>query len=151
MTALGHFRDFSSTSHVPATRNHQILSAMTRTLVKIIDDAIRIGVPAYNNGDIRRCVEVYTSTARRLLADEGLPTGLRSPLSDALVSSGSDELDSHAWQLRRGLDATHAALISGDMPTAIQQAISVGVPQWNRGDFAGWSWHESECCNRVIR
>ncbi|MFT3707512.1 MAG: serine protease [Archangium sp.] len=71
----------------------------------LIADAIRIGAPAYNEGDVARCYAVYTETAKKLIDTRddcpGVQTALRAGLARA---SGMPDLDHQAWAMRDAFD-----------------------------------------------
>lgn len=70
-----------------------------------ISGAIRLGAPAYNEGDVARCFAVYTETARRLIDTRddcpGVQTALRAGLERAM---GMQDLDHQAWAMRDAFD-----------------------------------------------
>lgn len=71
----------------------------------LIADAIRIGAPAYNEGDVARCYAVYAETAKKLIDTRddcpGVQTALRAGLQRA---SGMPDLDHQAWAMRDAFD-----------------------------------------------
>jgi S1-C subfamily serine protease len=71
----------------------------------LISDAIRVGAPAYNEGDVARCYAVYTEAARKLIDTRddcpGVQTALRAGLARA---SGMPDLDHQAWAMRDAFD-----------------------------------------------
>ena len=73
-----------------------------------ISQAIAVGAPAYNRGDIRGCAELYQDAAARMI-DSGLdiPASLRDRLKtevDDLITDTTDYNDK-AWALRRVFDS----------------------------------------------
>lgn len=77
------------------------LEATTDTIA----DAIRVGAPAYNEGDVARCYAVYTETAKRLIDTRddcpGVQTALRAGLQRA---SQLQDVDHQAWAMRDAFD-----------------------------------------------
>ena len=77
------------------------LEATTDTIA----DAIRVGAPAYNEGDVARCYAVYTDTARRLIDTRddcpGVQTALRAGLQRA---EQLEDVDHQAWAMRDAFD-----------------------------------------------
>lgn len=71
----------------------------------LIADAIRIGAPAYNEGDVARCFSVYAEAAKKLIDTRddcpGVQTALRAGLARA---SGMPDLDHQAWAMRDAFD-----------------------------------------------
>lgn len=70
-----------------------------------IADAIRIGAPAYNEGDIAKCYAVYADTAKKLIDTRddcpGVQTALRAGLRRA---AQLQEIDHQAWAMRDAFD-----------------------------------------------
>ena len=68
-------------------------------------EAIRVGAPAYNEGDIARCYAVYAAMARQLIDTRddcpGVQTALRAGLKRA---SGLGDVDHQAWAMRDAFD-----------------------------------------------
>lgn len=77
------------------------LEATTDTIA----EAIRLGAPAYNEGDVARCFAIYAETAKRLIATRddcaGVQTALRAGLARAATLS---DLDHQAWAMRDAFD-----------------------------------------------
>lgn len=121
------------------------INAMARAAIA---EAIELGVPAYNAGNVALCTEVYQATARRLLQDHAreLAPGVRAQLEEALQQSGRKDADAAVWALRRAFDAQASAASpsnggrsgsGGGAATIIAQAIQKGVPLFNAGDARG--------------
>lgn len=72
---------------------------------ELLGDAIRIGAPAYNEGDVARCYAVYADTARRLIDTRddcpGVQTALRAGLARAAALG---DVDHQAWAMRDAFD-----------------------------------------------
>lgn len=86
-------------------------------LTGLIANAINIGAPRYNSGDVRACGALYWMVVRLICETptvRGIPgyarlQGQLKPLADAGASGAlmtSAEVDAWAWGLRRALDAT---------------------------------------------
>lgn len=71
-----------------------------------IAEAISIGAPAYNAGDIKRCADVYGDTARDIAPL--LPSVLQIKLNCAVSAKetgDTDDYDARAWAIRRIFDS----------------------------------------------
>jgi hypothetical protein len=77
------------------------LEATTETIA----EAIRLGAPAYNSGDVNTCFQIYAETAKRLIATRddcaGVQTALRAGLARAATMS---DIDHQAWAMRDAFD-----------------------------------------------
>lgn len=77
------------------------LEATTDTIA----EAIRLGAPAYNEGDVARCFSIYAETAKRLIDTRddcaGVQTALRAGLARA---SAMSDVDHQAWAMRDAFD-----------------------------------------------
>ena len=70
-----------------------------------IADAIRVGAPAYNEGDIARCYSVYEKAAQRLIDTRDDCPGVQLALRQGLARAQQlQELDSRAWAMRDAFD-----------------------------------------------
>lgn len=70
-----------------------------------IADAIRVGAPAYNEGDIARCYSVYEQAAQRLIDTRDDCPGVQLALRQGLARAQQlQELDSRAWAMRDAFD-----------------------------------------------
>ena len=85
---------------------------------RVIDLAIRRGVPLFNAGDAAACAAVYEVAATSLLeGDYKLPAAAAQSLESGLrEASRMDDSRARAWALRYALDGVFAAL--GDEMTA---------------------------------
>jgi hypothetical protein len=107
--------------------------------------AISIGAPAYNTGDHQGCYDVYSSTARMILATlPGLPAEPAAKLRDALDQCNRlEDPDEQAWAMRHAFDAIGdmGAGAEGVTPREIKavlsMAVSIGAPAFNLGDHRG--------------
>jgi hypothetical protein len=86
-------------------------------VVDLIGEAIKVGAPRYNSGDIRGCAALYWLVVRLICetpATRGFPgyarlQGQLKPLADAEARAGMmsyAEVDAWAWELRHALDAS---------------------------------------------
>ncbi len=76
-----------------------------------IAGAIRVGAPAYNEGDIEKCYRVYVEVAKRLIDGRrdcpGVQTALRAGLARAEKLS---QVDHRAWAMRDAFDGLLAVI-----------------------------------------
>jgi transforming growth factor-beta-induced protein len=80
---------------------------------KLIELAIKRGVPLFNDGQTEACAAIYEITAKGLLQSgaDVLTDTDRETLRKALVEIGdSDSSRSNAWTLRRALDSVYRSL-----------------------------------------
>lgn len=68
----------------------------------LISNAISIGAPAYNAGDIKECARVYKSTALDIVSL--LPQNLKAALEATINTPHEDDME-EAWAFRRQFDA----------------------------------------------
>ena len=77
------------------------LEATTDTIA----EAIRLGAPAYNEGDVARCYSIYAETAKKLIDTRddcaGVQTALRAGLARAAAMT---DVDHQAWAMRDAFD-----------------------------------------------
>jgi hypothetical protein len=111
----------------------------------LIGQAISIGAPAYNTGDHQGCYDVYSCTARAILATvKELPEAAAKRLREALdEAAGSDDPNTQAWAMRHGFDAvgdmsgTGEGVPAQSLRVVISMAIAIGAPAFNGGDHRG--------------
>ncbi len=80
---------------------------------RLIELAIRRGVPLFNDGNPAACAAVYEVTATGLLEQPGdvIGKGSRAALTAALATvADEDDPKENAWTLRRALDTVYADL-----------------------------------------
>ncbi|QEL14925.1 hypothetical protein [Limnoglobus roseus] len=112
---------------------------------RFIQMAISIGAPAYNLDDRQGCYDVYSCTARMILATLTGADAARTRLREALdVCDTLDDSDKQAWAMRHGFDAvlemggpTGPALAPSEVRQLLAAAISIGAPAFNLGDSRG--------------
>ncbi len=112
---------------------------------RFIELAISIGAPAYNLGDRQGCYDVYSCTARMILATLTGPDSARTRLRQALDECATlDDPDQQAWAMRHGFDAVLGttgaagpALAPNEVRQLLARAISIGAPAFNLGDSRG--------------
>ena len=82
--------------------------------LRMIDRAIAKGAPMFNHGRANDTVDIYMTTAEKLVAaNMTLTSAERSRLMDALSRSGNvDDSRELAWQLRYALDDVGRSLMS---------------------------------------
>lgn len=68
-----------------------------------ISQAIAIGAPAYNEGNIEKCANVYEDTATEIA--HLLPTTLQTKLLSEVENESYTNYDAKAWALRRVFDS----------------------------------------------
>jgi serine protease Do len=67
--------------------------------------AIRLGAPAYNEGDVERCYQVYVSAAQQLIDRRRDCPGVQAALRVGLARASSlPQVDHRAWALRDAFD-----------------------------------------------
>jgi uncharacterized surface protein with fasciclin (FAS1) repeats len=85
----------------------------------VINEAIRLGAPLYNAGQIQACEAIYTIAALALRDRPDMPDRVRRMLDSALMEAGRTESASDgAWRLREGLDGAYRALGRMTMSTS---------------------------------
>jgi serine protease Do len=73
--------------------------------VKSIEDAIEIGAPLYNRGDIEACYRIYEGTATKLEHDDSPCKGVRAAFGDVLLKSQAlPDFKAKAWAMRDTFD-----------------------------------------------
>ena len=112
---------------------------------RFIQLAISIGAPAYNTDDRQGCYDVYSCTARMILAtldgaDDALAR-LRAALDECATLGDPNR---QAWAMRHGFDAvlemsgaTGPALAPSQVQQLVARAISIGAPAFDLGDTRG--------------
>ena len=91
--------------------------ASFQDITDVISDAINIGAPSYNSGDVRGCAALYWMIIRLICeapATRGFPgyarlQGQLRSLAEAAAPARpftAQETDAWAWELRHALDAT---------------------------------------------
>ena len=84
-----------------------------RQAVLTLEDAIRRGVPVFNNGNHRECAEIYT-TACQTIVDSGsdqVPHSVMSVLQKTLDRAKHiNHSTLRAWALRHGMDSAYTVL-----------------------------------------
>jgi hypothetical protein len=111
----------------------------------LIGQAISIGAPAYNTGDHQGCFDVYSCTARAMLATiPELPEAAANRLRAALNEAAElDDPDAQAWAMRHGFDAVGDMSGTGEgvppqqLRVMLSMAIAIGAPAFNGGDHRG--------------
>ncbi len=111
---------------------------------RLIEAAISIGAPAYNTGDHQGCFDVYSCTARMILATQTGPDAAQERLRKALDECAAlDDPNRQAWAMRHGFDAvlamgaTGAAVAPREVLRLLAMAIQIGAPSFNLGDARG--------------
>jgi hypothetical protein len=123
----------------PKADGENPLSAMQR----YIEMAISIGAPAYNTGDHEGCYQVYSCTARMILANIDKPEPARAKLRDALNTCAlQEDPNEQAWTMRHAFDAVAEMgdgppLTPRDVLLHLSFAIRIGAPAFNAGDHRG--------------
>ena len=112
---------------------------------RFIEMAISIGAPAYNLGDRQGCYDVYSCTARMILATLTGADAEQTPLREALDECATlQDPDKQAWAMRHGFDAvlespeaSGPSLAPNEVRRLLATAISIGAPAFNVGDSRG--------------
>jgi serine protease Do len=72
---------------------------------EVLAGAIRVGAPAYNEGDIERCYRVYAEAARKLIDLRRDCPGVQAALRAGLARAEAlDNVDQQAWAMRDAFD-----------------------------------------------
>ncbi|MBA4189864.1 MAG: hypothetical protein C0467_17920 [Planctomycetaceae bacterium] len=117
--------------------------------------AISIGAPAYNTGDHQGCYDVYSCTARMILATiTNGPDEARTKLRESLDSAEKlTDPNEQAWVMRNGFDAIGEmggpALSSREVQLYLSLAIRLGAPAYNAGDHRG-CYETYACAARLL-
>jgi hypothetical protein len=78
---------------------------------EVIAGAIRVGAPAYNEGDIDRCYKVYVAAAQRLIDLRRDCPGVQAALRAGLARAESlEKVDHQAWAMRDAFDGLLAVI-----------------------------------------
>lgn len=83
-----------------------------------ISQAIAIGAPAYNEGNIEKCATVYENTATEIA--HLLPTKLQTKLLSEVENDSYTNYDAKAWALRRVFDS----IIEYQLPLVPQEVTN---------------------------
>ena len=89
-----------------------VTSGATSGVRDTLEQAISMGAPAYNAGDIRGCADMYGNAARRALKLAGDDTKTGSSLRAALQTSQRQSSQQAAWTLRRSFDSIIKASVA---------------------------------------
>ncbi|MCP3144682.1 S1 family peptidase [Pyxidicoccus xibeiensis] len=75
------------------------------SIASTLGQAINVGAPAYNRGDVEGCYRLYARTAEQLIDERGDCPGAQRALRDGLLRCGElSDLDDRAWALRDVFD-----------------------------------------------
>jgi S1-C subfamily serine protease len=78
---------------------------------EVIAGAIRVGAPAYNEGDIERCYQVYADAAKKLIELRRDCPGVQAALRAGLARAESmEDADHQAWAMRDAFDGLLAVI-----------------------------------------
>jgi hypothetical protein len=81
--------------------------------MRVLEDAIRRGVPVFNDGHHHECAEIYMA-ACQMIGDSGsdeMPHGVVSALQKTVArAKRMHHAGSRAWTLRHGMDSALAGL-----------------------------------------
>lgn len=123
----------------------------------LIGQAISIGAPAYNTGDRQGCYDVYSCTARAILATvSDLPDAAAGKLREGLERAAQlDDPDAQAWAMRHAFDAigdmggTGEGVPPQQLRVLLSMAIAIGAPAFNAGDHRG-CYEVYSCTARLL-
>jgi|GEM_PF-2383801 len=112
---------------------------------QFIQMAISIGAPAYNLEDRQGCFDVYSCTARMILATNSGSDDAQKRLREALDECKTlVDTNQQAWAMRRGFDAvlemagnSGPKLAAREVRQLLATAISIGAPAFDLGDPRG--------------
>jgi S1-C subfamily serine protease len=80
-------------------------SAGLEAATEVIAGAIRVGAPAYNEGDVERCYRIYVDAARRLIDLRRDCPGVQVALQAGLARAEAlQDVDHRAWAMRDAFD-----------------------------------------------
>jgi hypothetical protein len=71
----------------------------------LITKAISIGAPAYNEGNIDECAQIYQATALKVVQSNVLPRFLQANLEQTLIMANQQSSMDAAWAFRGQFDA----------------------------------------------
>jgi S1-C subfamily serine protease len=78
---------------------------------EVIASAIRVGAPAYNEGDIEKCYRVYVDAAQRVIDARRDCPGVQAALRAGLTRASSlESVDHQAWAMRDAFDGLLTAI-----------------------------------------
>jgi monofunctional biosynthetic peptidoglycan transglycosylase len=79
-------------------------------------DAVSLGVPAFNSGDIAGCRDLYAAALGDVQSDPGLTKGERALVSEALAQAGGQDASGASWTLRYAIDSILTAVAAQESP-----------------------------------
>ena len=78
---------------------------------RMIETAVAVGAPAFNQGHVGRCVAVYDATLAKLTDHDGLNAKMRSTVAEELKAARHEDNDRRrAWMHRHTLDKVYASM-----------------------------------------
>lgn len=78
---------------------------------KMIEHAIAVGAPAFNAGNVHKCVRIYKQTLDKLADHQALSGDMRQEIRRAMQkASQQHEERKQAWMMRRMLDKVYARM-----------------------------------------
>ena len=93
------------------TGGGKISTQSTMSPARLIESAIKKGVPTFNHGDHAGCAKIYMNCAQALTQHSGLDISTRNMLTKIVNKAKQTHCSStRAWMLRYGLDHTYAAV-----------------------------------------
>lgn len=97
----------------PTTNTSPSSSSSSRSPTGILRQAISMGVPVYNSGDLKGCADIYLAAARlaikAMVGGSSAPEGLAEAVQQASAQAGTGNHGDAAWTLRRAFDTLLAA------------------------------------------
>jgi len=131
---------------------------MARVLIR---RAIEQGAPAYNAGQVERCMQIYQETSKELLLKhrQELSSSVATALEDgvqismALFDAEKNEVNQLAWAFRRAFDEQLAAedlAGGGGAKMLVAAAIRQGVPLYNSGNAQGCAEVYAETTRKLL-
>jgi len=101
-----HHHAVNNKSTIPTRTVSTHLDMMRLPSIKaLINNAISIGAPAYNEGNIDECAQVYQAAALQVFQSNVLPQFLQTKLQQTLLMSGQQSSIDAAWAFRGQFDA----------------------------------------------
>ena len=99
-------------------------SAVLRSVISDCEPAIRAGAPAYNEGNVKKCFDVYAQTAMQLIDARIDCPGVQQALKAGLTRAQSmGDVDHQAWAMRDTFDGL-LSVIEKFLRTGVEQTVS---------------------------
>jgi serine protease Do len=114
LSALSDKRGGASKRDIPAYPLSMLEGSSVTGLqmtTEAIANVIRLGAPAYNDGDVAKCFRLYSDAARQVIAARGDCPGIQTALRDGLKKADAlSDVDGQAWVVRDTFDGVLAVI-----------------------------------------